>query len=784
MDISIIQYLFESSMCLLSFYLLYYWGLRKETFFQLNRWYLLIMPAVALGIPLINLELSSAVAESGLPILYPVMEEYYAWQEVTWKPTAAYNSSLLQFSLGDALYLGYWAGFLLMAIKLLNGLRSLTGEIRKARAEKNGKVVYLNTGKDRPTASFFSYIFWNAKLNEKKYQLILEHEMVHVRQRHSLDVLLMELWVIIKWFNPIIYLYRKHLRLTHEYIADQYVVEQTGNRLAYAKLMVESESEKTTNRLTHKFNSLTKMRLLMLARSKSNRWRYARYFLLFPLALGLFSLFSFNVAATLPDEVLKPFEKAENLLQEFAEKELILMPLDRPVIKLKWGEKTCDCKPEKYKNMFRCENLSFSPRAYKRFVRKWDDFQLFEKGKSLNVEELRVISNRMVDMGGFLGQFDESGEISKESPLWKKPQVGDVYKFEFKGGTDKWFSFEVVINNRKEELEPTYVVDLGSYSFSVDMTSKIGVRHFNFVDFQRAIKQPFQLKDNEGEAIAVKKMTIRNSRAYREQTLEDVGSSTVEFSELKVMRDVIAGDQIAMTLWTEQDEKIRVDMMVRKNASSLVIKREVSFKWGEQQFDLEPFMGLIFQKGDVKKFVGKPMALVINDEIFPVQSAEVSTYIKNDGSPILRKIKHIQLSPKELEEQLLNLAPGDSYFARMETDDEREFFLSVHIEKEVNWKQMLKDKAEFRVQEATGVIRIENIQEEGLQAISQVQFHTRAPSFIIADAKEDNLPLPLFDLPKHISAEQVDYIKIVPPSAEHRNVRHGMYFGQATVYLK
>lgn len=149
--------------------------------------------------------------------------------------------------------------------------------------------------------------------------------------------------------------------------------------------------------------------------------------------------------------------------------------MDRFVVKFKWGEKICDCKLEKYENVFCCENLSFLLRVYKCFVWKWDNFEFFEKGISLNVEELRVILNWMVDMGGFMGQFDESGVIFKEFFLWKKLQFGDVYKFEFKGGGDKWFSFEVVINNWKEELEFFYIVDFGFYFFLVDMISKIGV---------------------------------------------------------------------------------------------------------------------------------------------------------------------------------------------------------------------------------------------------------------------------------------------------------------------
>ncbi|NET38896.1 MAG: hypothetical protein F6K19_44110 [Cyanothece sp. SIO1E1] len=137
LDISIIQYLFESSVALLSFYLLYYWGLKKETFFQLNRMYLLIMPALALTIPLINLEMSTAITEGSLPIFHPVMEEFYAWQESTWAPEEGLKPSIWQISLGDVLYWCYWGGFLFMSIRLLRGqihLRLLQADERLGHA--------------------------------------------------------------------------------------------------------------------------------------------------------------------------------------------------------------------------------------------------------------------------------------------------------------------------------------------------------------------------------------------------------------------------------------------------------------------------------------------------------------------------------------------------------------------------------------------------------------------------------------------------------------------------
>jgi len=115
----------------------------------------------------------------------------------------------------------------------------------------------VETQTNFPAASFFGYIFWNQQITDEQ-QLILEHEKVHIRQWHSLDVLLMEICVIIKWFNPLIYWFRNALKATHEFIADQYVIQQKSNVGEYATLLVNQHKQQVTTPLTNTFYSLTK----------------------------------------------------------------------------------------------------------------------------------------------------------------------------------------------------------------------------------------------------------------------------------------------------------------------------------------------------------------------------------------------------------------------------------------------------------------------------------------------------------------------------------------------
>ena len=780
-----IQYLFESAVALLSFYLLYHICLRKETFFQLNRLYLLLMPLLALSIPLLNIDVRSTQEVSDLDPWYPVVYQYQQLEQQVWGGLQEGEGAIWQLSIGDVLYWVYWIGVTIMLFRLVSGLSQLMWRIKCAKQERKAGVTYLDTAHKWPAASFFGYVFWQSKSEDDKARLILEHELVHVRQWHSLDVLLMELWVIIKWFNPIIYWYRYHLRLTHEFIADQYVVTQRGDRMGYAELMLAADNPSSPVTLANQFNSLTKMRLLMLAKTESRYWKKWKYLLSLPTAALLFSLFSFNLATELPSEIREPFEMAELMIEKAVQQEVMSWDItaERPIVQLKWGEQICECKPEKYKNLFKCDNLSFTPRAYKRFLRKSGDFELFTKGVPMPINDLKIRSNRMVDMGGFMGQFDESGEIQTESLLWKKPAFGDVYKFEFKGGPESWFSFEVVINNRKEELEPEYTADLGSYSFAVDMTNKIGVRHFNFVDFQRAMQHPFQLKGSDGKPISIDRMEVRNIAAMRKEILENLGSSTIDLKSLKVIQDVIAGDNVNINLSTSEGEEVRLDFMLRRNASSQVFNREVFLKWGEEKFSIQPFSKLALREAEMKTFIDETISLVINGEPSPIVQARIPNHPRFNNGKIEKVQGRENLSLADLQGEIAKIEPGQGLSFHAQTAAGHTFSVNLFLELPIDWAQLLGKEAQYQIQEYSEIVTIEKVSEEILTALSQLKYHNWAgPGFTIGG--KEGMQSPLKELPTRVKADQIDRLKIFPPSTMNDELYGRRYFGLVVVYLK
>ncbi len=306
------QFLIESSICLLLFYGFYELVLRKETFFQLNRLYLLVTPLLSIVIPLVHVELYRPEVE---PVVDP-------WVLLLMSQSAGLPATLEQsvggsIRLGDLLLVIYGLGLGLMLIRLGMAFHGLRRLLRGATHQLRG-----------PAASFFGHILHRSNREDSERDLLDAHERVHVREGHSLDILFMELMIAGYWFHPLIYGFRRQLKLIHEFIADARVVGQTGTRYAYARLLVRYSRTPIDHPLLNTFASFTKKRLLMLNQSPSPAYRRLKYLLALPLFICLLGLFSFDLAEELPSPILEPINVATATLDEVGQYELtpILKP--------------------------------------------------------------------------------------------------------------------------------------------------------------------------------------------------------------------------------------------------------------------------------------------------------------------------------------------------------------------------------------------------------------------------------------------------------------------------
>lgn len=292
---NLLLYLGQASACLLAFYGFYHWVLRKETCFQYNRAYLLGTPALSFLLPLVPLP--------GLPFRHLFSSQPSQAGTVTvetdFSAQGIYVSQQLPaaepFDWEPVIWTLYGLGFCFFTYQFIRQLLSIRHYILRHQASitcQDG-IKLIPTHGQLPTFSFLNYLFWDSSqaISETEKQKILQHEAVHIAQKHTWDVLYLELFCLVFWFHPVLYFYKKALTHTHEFIADAEVI-RTTNQQEYATLLVQQVFKQMDLSLGHFFNkSLTLKRMHMLQRNhlRPNR---LKQFLALPLIALLFMLVS------------------------------------------------------------------------------------------------------------------------------------------------------------------------------------------------------------------------------------------------------------------------------------------------------------------------------------------------------------------------------------------------------------------------------------------------------------------------------------------------------------
>ena len=295
------EYLLKASALIALFYFCYKLFLQRETFFESNRWFLLIGLISAISIPF---------------IVIPIYVEYtpqpvhdIVFNNVT--EAALNNSTENSFNVFAILNLIYTCGIIFFLGKLCIEFISLIVLIKRHRPVKKGKYYYIETQADVAPFSFFKWIIYNPdQFQIAELEHIIAHEKVHAMQFHSVDVILNQMLCIVFWFNPFIWLYKKDLQQNLEFIADQNAQRISDCEKSYQLVLLKSSVPEHEYILSNNFyNSLIKKRIIMLHKSKSNKLNALKYILILPV-IALF-LMSFNTKEIL---VAKEIPRTENNL--------------------------------------------------------------------------------------------------------------------------------------------------------------------------------------------------------------------------------------------------------------------------------------------------------------------------------------------------------------------------------------------------------------------------------------------------------------------------------------
>lgn len=283
-----LDYILKSSACLLVLLLFYKLILERENMHQLKRFYLLFATVLGFTIPFITIttyvEPTYTLGTFQPPLLEPVF-----YPETT-QPTEQ-NTNFWPILLWSI----YGIGVLLFLVKFMVNLTKLIVKIKTNPKLKSKNIINVLINNLEIPHTFLSYIFLNkAKFeNNQIPEEVLLHEHTHATQKHSLDILFIELLQIVFWFNPIIYFLKKDVKLNHEYLADQAVLQQGTQINTYQHLLLAFSSTYGGNELTNAINySSIKKRLTVMKTQTSSTKKWIKTLVVLPLLAILIFGFS------------------------------------------------------------------------------------------------------------------------------------------------------------------------------------------------------------------------------------------------------------------------------------------------------------------------------------------------------------------------------------------------------------------------------------------------------------------------------------------------------------
>lgn len=262
-------------------WLVYRFLFRNSNRLHFNRFFLLTSMLLALAMPLLGL--LSGIEVPQMATLKQNMFNGMMLSEVIVTPdgqpvlpevSVTTDATPSRFSVWQVMGGIYLLGVGVMTLLFLIKLGRLVALIIRSPKQKMAGCTAVFTGKEQGSFSFFRYAFFP---NENVDSDIMRHEMSHIEHHHSWDILFAEVMMILQWFNPFIYLYKKELQSLHEYQADRDVVATGIDKKNYMMLILQQCTAVDFSGMSNNFSLiLTKKRIKMITRNEKAKglwWR-------------------------------------------------------------------------------------------------------------------------------------------------------------------------------------------------------------------------------------------------------------------------------------------------------------------------------------------------------------------------------------------------------------------------------------------------------------------------------------------------------------------------------
>ena len=262
--------------------------LQKEKMFRFNRFYLLTALIFSYAIPFIKITLPETSSQQKVLLI----------DQIPAQQLLRSSNNTSQFGWSSLLVIAYVLVSLILMIKLVIAVKKIISLRGIEIIYQNQKIKIIE--KNLPPFSFWNKIYLNKNYFENGQidNRIFQHEKTHVTQKHSLDILFLEILKVIFWFNPALYIYKKAMSDNHEFLADNSIILQNTDVKDYQRLILSEMLQAQNISLTHQFNyNNTKKRFIMMTTKKS-KFEKVKKILAASAFAGLSTLFVQKVYAS------------------------------------------------------------------------------------------------------------------------------------------------------------------------------------------------------------------------------------------------------------------------------------------------------------------------------------------------------------------------------------------------------------------------------------------------------------------------------------------------------
>ncbi len=289
MNFNLTSFLLANVLLALS-YICYYFLLRNQKAPVVNRFFLLGGMLLSITVPFIDFSFFSVASEEVARVL----------------PRVILDQNIVFIKPGESVNYWKWLEIITLSVSAIIFIRLMIGYfkiyflIKRSTFEKLDGI-YLSIQEKLPTFSFFNYIFLN--IFHRKNIDVYSHELIHAKQKHSIDIILVECCKIAFWYNPFIHLYKRSIVENHEFIADETVTNKADKK-EYMELILQ-QAFQVSPQLTHPFINpkLLKRRIMMIQKTKNKRVLTVNLSIALAVALSIVTVVSCNKKEAAKEEI-------------------------------------------------------------------------------------------------------------------------------------------------------------------------------------------------------------------------------------------------------------------------------------------------------------------------------------------------------------------------------------------------------------------------------------------------------------------------------------------------